>query len=551
MSDYYDLGAYSRAITTSSPEAQKWFDRGLNWAYAFNHEEAVKCYEKALEADPDCAMAHWGIAYAVGPNYNMPWKLFDRASLKRAIETARAETAKAEALVGGVTPFEAAVIGALRHRYPADEPVEDFTVWDDSAADAMREVHSRFPADLDVITLYAEALMNRTPWNMWDLEKAEPTEGADTIQVEETIQAAFRNLPGAMEHPGLLHLYVHLMEMSPTPERALNAGDALRELVPDAGHLIHMPTHIDVLCGHYQTVVEGNHKAIVADRKFLEREGAMNFYSAYRIHNYHFKIYGAMFLGRFAPAIDAAEELIATIPEELLRQESPPMAHFLEGYIPMKQHVLVRFGKWDEILGQPLPEDPELYCVTTAMMRYARGVAKAATGDIEGAEAEQAAFRKAVKTVPDKRQVHNNTCIDLLAIADQMLSGEIEYRRGNYDAAYAHLRKSVELDDTLPYDEPWGWMQPTRHALGALLLEQGHAEEAEAVYRSDLGLDGKLRRACQHPDNVWSLHGLHECLVRRGERVESTLIKQRLDIAGARADVPIKASCFCRMQHAA
>lgn len=222
------------------------------------------------------------------------------------------------------------------------------------------------------------------------------------------------------------------------------------------------------------------------------------------------------------------------------------MADFLEGYLTMKQHVLIRFGKWREIIAQTLPENQELYCSNVAMMHYAKTVAHSALGNVQEAEAEKVKFLAAKARMPDSRRVHNNTVVDLLEVAEEMLNGELEYRKGNYDAAFAHLRRSVELDDDLPYDEPWGWMQPARHALGALLLEQGRHEEAEAVYRSDLGLDGKLSRACQHPDNLWSLHGLHECLVRRGEKVESVLIKQRLDLAAARAEIPIKASCFCR-----
>jgi tetratricopeptide (TPR) repeat protein len=212
--------------------------------------------------------------------------------------------------------------------------------------------------------------------------------------------------------------------------------------------------------------------------------------------------------------------------------------------------VLVRFGKWREIIAQELPEDRDLYCSTVAMMLYAKGVAHSVLGEIAEAEKMRAAFRAAKARVPESRRVHNNTVVDLLGIAEEMLSGELEYRRGNFDLAFAHLRRAVELDDALPYDEPWGWMQPTRHALGALLLEQGRLAEAEAVYRADLGFDGKLSRACQHPENVWSLHGLHECLVRRGETVEAPLIRTRLDLAQARAEVPIRASCLCRREAA-
>ncbi len=553
MSDYYDLGDYSRAVTTASGDAQRWFDRGLNWVYGFNHEEAIACFERALEADPGCAMAHWGIAYAIGPNYNKPWEAFDEEDKGGSLERARASTREALARTADVSGWERALIETLPHRYPPDGDPAEPEPWNDAYASAMREVYRAHCDDLEVCSLFAEALMNRTPWALWDLPTGQVAEGADTLEAMAVLERAFGELDdrGSNRHPGLLHMYIHLMEMSPHPERALNAGDALRDLVPDAGHLRHMPTHIDVLCGHYHAVVDSNRKAIVADRKFLEREGAMNFYSAYRCHDYHFKIYGAMFLGQFRPAMEAAQEMIETLPRELLAMGSPPMADWLEGFVPMKQHVLIRFGRWDEILAQSLPEDAELFCVTTAMMRYARSVACAASGDVDGAAREREAFLAARDRVPETRMLFNNTCLDILAVAEQMLEGELEYRRGNIDEAFAHLRRSVELDDALPYDEPWGWMQPSRHALGALLMEQNRLEEAEEVYRADLGLDASLSRACQHPDNVWSLHGLHECLVRRGELAEATLVKQRLDLAAARADVQIESSCYCRMQSAA
>lgn len=548
---YYDLGTYTRSITTNSPDAQLWFDRGLNWVYAYNHGEAVSCFQKALEFDPDCAMAHWGIAYAAGPNYNLPWHLYDSEGKAQALATAYDATQSALARVDNVTPVEAALINPLTARYPQREPIEDQSGWDKNFTTAMRPGFAANRDDLEVRTIFCEAIMNETPWKMWDLKTGEVAEGAGTAEAIDVLETAFRDYPASWDHPGLLHLYVHLMEMSPFPQRALRAGDRLRELVPDAGHLIHMPTHIDVLCGHYHDVVVYNQQAIVADRKYLDREGALNVYSMYRTHNHHFAIYGAMFLGQYTPAMEAAQELIDTTPEELLRVPSPPMADFIEGYIPMKQHVLVRFGKWQEIIDQELPDDRELYCSTTAMMLYAKAVAHSALGNVSEAEQAREEFLAAKNKVPESRRVHNNTVEDLLAIAQEMLNGELEYRRGNYDVAFAHLRKSVELDDALPYDEPWGWMQPTRHALGALLLEQDRVEEAEAVYRSDLGLDGKLSRACQHLENVWSLHGLYECLTRRGENVEAPIIKQRLDLALARAEVPVRASCFCRQQLAA
>ena len=543
---YFDLGPYSRKVTTSSPDAQLWFDRGLNWLFGFNHGEAIKCFQKALKHDPECAMAHWGVSYASGPNYNLPWYRYDPHGRQMALSASYDAMQGALAHAGKASPVEQAMIHALPARYPQREAIEDMAPWDKAYTKEMRKVFEAYPDDLEVRAVFAESIMNETPWKMWDLRSGKPAEGAGTEECRAVLEYAFDNIPASWDHPGLLHLYVHLMEMSPFPQRALRAGDRLREIVPDSGHLIHMPTHIDVLCGHYHDVLVYNQKALVTDRRFLAYSDDPGVYLIYVIHNFHFVIYGAMFLGQYTPAIAAAEELIATVPEAVLRIESPPMADFLEGYLTMKQHVLVRFGKWREIIEQKLPEDQELYCSNVAMMHYAKAVAHSALGNVDEAETEKALFMAAKTRVPESRRVHNNTVVDLLGVAEEMLNGELEYRKGNYDAAFAHLRRSVELDDALPYDEPWGWMQPTRHALGALLLEQGHIEEAEAVYRSDLGLDGKLSRACQHPDNLWSLHGLHECLTRRGEKVEAALIRQRLDLAVARAEIPIKASCFCR-----
>lgn len=550
MDDYYDLGVYTRSVTTSSPAAQLWFDRGLNWLFGFNHAEAIKCFGKALEHDAGCPMARWGIAYAAGPNYNLPWERYDPTGKAKALAASYDALQGALAVADKATPAEQALIRALVARYPQREPIEDQRPWDKAYTEEMRKVFRAFPDDLDVACVLADAIMNETPWRMWNLETDSAAEGAGTKEVLGLLEGQFADRPASWDHPGLLHLYVHLMEMSPFPQRALRQADRLRDLVPESGHLVHMPTHIDVLCGNYRDVVVYNQKAVVADRKYLAREGAMGVYSLYRSHDHHFIVYGAMFLGQFEPAIKAAQELIDTTPEELLRIPSPPMADFLEAYLSVKQHVLVRFGKWREIIAQDLPEDRDLYCGTTAMILYAKGLAHSVLGEIPEAEKARAAFLEAKARVPESRRLHNNTVVDMLAIATEMLNGELEYRRGNFDVAFAHLRRSVELEDALPYDEPWGWMQPTRHALGALLLEQGRLAEAEAVYRADLGFDKTVSRACWHPENVWSLHGLHECLTRRGDTLEAPLIKARLDLAQARADTPVRASCLCRRQAA-
>ncbi|KAK3988393.1 putative TPR domain protein [Cladorrhinum sp. PSN332] len=542
--DYFDLGGFHMPITSKNPDAQRWFSRGLVWCYGFNHEEAIQCFERAAVSDPECAMAHWGVAYAVGPNYNKPWGVFDETELQLNVRRARQATLKALEHSKSTTPAEQALIGALQHRYPKDHArSKEGYSWNVGFADAMEAVYKAHPSHPDVVAIYVDALMNLTPWELWDLKTGEAAKGARTLDARAVLE---KTLSKHARHPGLLHLYIHLMEMSPFPEKALNAADNLRGLIPDSGHLNHMPTHIDILCGDYRRAIASNTDAVKADDKFAKRNGAINFYSLYRCHDLHFRLYGAMFAGRSAVALETAKMIEDALPEKLLLVSSPPMADWLEGFLAMRVHALVRFGRWDDIIALELPKNSEIYCSTTAMTLYAKVVALANTGRISEADSTRHRFHEAVKQVPKSRTVFNNTCVDILGVAAEMLNGELEYRRGNVEAGLQHLRKSIELDDALPYDEPWGWMQPTRHAYGALLLEQGRVEDALAVYAADLGFDGTLPRALQHRNNVWALHGYHECLIKLGRHNEAKILRPQLQLALAVADVPIQASCFCR-----
>ncbi|WP_125616816.1 tetratricopeptide repeat protein [Specibacter cremeus] len=540
--EYYDLGTHSWPISTTSPTAQQWFDRGLIWMYGFNHEEAIACFTRAIEADPECAMAYWGVAYAVGPNYNKPWGKFDPTDLSQSLATAEEYLHRALALAETVTEPERLVIQASTARYQG-RTAGDFAQWNADYARAMGAVYERFPDDVEIAALYADSAMNVNAREFWKKDGLPGVLGG--LEIQYILERALEQ-PGGQYHPGALHLYIHAMECSPYPERALPAADRLRGLVPDAGHLNHMPSHIDGVCGDYVSVLASNSQAVLADRKWLEREGNMNFYTLYRLHNLHFKIFGSMMLGQSVLALEAANEMAETIPESLLRVEVPPMADWLEGSVSMRLHVLIRFGRWQEIIDTPLPADQKLYCVTTAMTHYAKGVAYAATGRIEDAEREKHAFYETVPAVPPTREVFETLCVDLLTVAAAMLEGEIEYRKGNYEVAFDHLRNAVAINDALRSEEPWGQMQPPRHALGALLLEQGHYEEAEDVYRTDLGLNDKVGRMFQRRNNLWSLHGLRECLMASGRHGEAGIIAKQFEFASARADVPIKASCCCR-----
>ncbi|MEM7798660.1 MAG: hypothetical protein AAF633_05675 [Chloroflexota bacterium] len=555
MDEYFNLGDYYRPITTASKEAERWFNRGLIWCYAFHHTEAIRCFNKVIKADPSCAMGYWGLAYAFGPYYNITWNGMPPQMRAHALRQTFENSRKADQRKAGCTSVEKALIEAFIIRFPAanvdgddDELEEVFAEWDLAYAHAMRKLYARFPDDQEICALTAESLMVRTPWQLWNLETGTPAEGADTLEAatileESMARAAAR---GDQLHPGLHHFYIHCMEMSPTPEKALPVADRLRHLVPDAGHLNHMPSHIYVLCGQYAKTIDSNVEAVVADDKYLAVDSDPGIFTLYHTHNIHFQVYGALFSGQYTKARRAAEMVEERITFESIQIDIQSLANFLESLYPVKAHVYVRFGKWEEIIAEQLPEDQALYAVTTASWHYAKGIAHAVLGNIEEALAHQEHFRNALKIIPEDRINYQNAALDIMAIADAMLDGELEYRRENYEIAFEHLRRSVLLYDNLNYAEPWAWMQPPRHALGALLLEQGHVQEAAAVYRADLGLDNSLQRPSQHPNNVWALHGYAECCERLGHDEEAAIMRERLAAAEAVADVPITASCFCR-----
>ncbi|KAL4785681.1 hypothetical protein BJX76DRAFT_166460 [Aspergillus varians] len=549
--DYpFDLGKFGRPVTTSNTEAQTWFNRGLTWVYTFNHKEAVTCFEQAIAHDETCAIAYWGLAYALGPNYNYTWEFFGE-NLNDIVRRTYQASQRALSLADAATPIEQALIKAIQARFISDQPasLEQYAAQNRAYADAMAAVYHVFGAeDLDVAALYADSLMSLTPWKLWDLKTGLPNPGTRTLDAKQVLEAALHSTSSkdaATKHPGLLHFYIHLVEMSPTPEIGLIAADHLRDLVPDSGHASHMPSHLDILVGDYRAAIRANQRATLADEKYLHHEGALNFYTNYRMHNYHTLIYAAMFAGQKHVALDAVTRMEKTLPESLLIN----IADFVEVYLSVRPHILIRFGLWDEIISAlPIPQDKSLYCVTTAMTYYAKGIAHAATGNIPEATRYQALYSTAAASVPESRLDFPNKVTDILVVASAMLDGEIAYRKGEYDAAFSHLAHAVELDDGLGYSEPWSWMQPARHAYGALLLEQGRVEEALAVYRTDLGLDDSVLRARKHLNNVWALQGYHECLVRLGRAEEAGVVEPQLRLAVAVADVEVKSSCFCRRE---
>lgn len=522
-SGYFDLGDFERPVDTDSRAAQVWFNRGLVLCYAFNHEEGSRCFEKAFKADPTCPMTLWGLAYSLCPNFNnleIPNEQMSRAQM--AIRLAQLS-------VGERDSVENALISALQTRCKVSKDAGERQELNEEYAKAMRKVYRQYPDDPDVVALFAESLMILQPWKHWD-KKGLP--GPATHEIVSLLESALNVTP---HHPALCHFYIHTMEMSSTPEKASEVANRLRDALPDAGHLVHMPSHIDVHLGNYDQVVKTNLLAIEADKKFVEVGGRNNFYTYYRIHNYHFAVYGAMFDGQSKLAMRMAQAIPGQIPQEMLAAQTD----FLDAFIPTTLHVMIRFGQWDEILKESEPD--ETLPVSRSIWHYARGLAYAAKKMIPEAEAEQKLFLKTLQTVPETSILFNNTSRDILGVAESMLAGEIAYRRGEFDHAFASLRAAVQRDDELNYDEPWGWMQPARHALGALLLEQGKLDEAEQVYRDDLK---------RHPKNLWSLQGLGETLEKKGDAAEAERVRAQLEIAASRADISVDRSCYCRLSGA-
>jgi tetratricopeptide (TPR) repeat protein len=548
----FDLGRHSRTVSTSSADAQRWFDLGLNWCFGFNFEEAGACFRRALAADPGCVMAHWGAAYAAGPFYNLVWREFGEIEATRSLTIARDHIGQARALAAQASPLENKLIGALALRFQSPHPVpaDAYARWDDDYAAEMRRIYFEYPGDHDVMALFAEALLTRTPRRLWDMKTGLPAPGADTIEAVGIIErsVAMADAAGQLPHPAIVHLHIHALEMSNEPERAMASADALATLCPDAGHLNHMPGHIYMLCGLYEKARLVSEAAIRADDAYADYAGSLNFYILARCHDIHLMMFTCMFAGQYGPALAAADKMRSILTREILTvQNRPKIAMFSEGYYGMRMHVLVRFGRWQDIIDEPLPDDPALFLVTTAMHHYARGVAHASLKQITAAEREQALFYESLGRVPPDRRFLNNPAVAMLGVADAMLAGELAYHKGEHEEAFTHLREAVRRDENLAYTEPWAWMHPPRHALAALLLEQGQLVEAEEVYRDDLGLSSRVQRCTQHPGNVWSLHGLVECLTRRGETQELPALRDRLATALAMADVPITSSCMCRL----
>lgn len=549
--DRFNLGTYRRPISTRSAETQRWFDIGLNWCYGFNHEEGIKCFEKALETDADCPMVHWGIAYAAGPFYNLTWKEHGGAEANRAARRCFEHVRLARANAASASAVERRLIEALACRFPEPQVAMPlmFERWDDAYAAEMRRVYQDFPDHHDVMALFVEALMMRTVRRLWDLKTGAPAPNSDVLEALDVCERSIGVADEACmtQHPAVIHLHIHLLEMSTMPERGMRSADLLGTMCPDAGHMNHMPGHIYVLCGEYEKAKLASEKAVRANDLYLAYAGEPTYYLLGCCHDLHLMMFTCMLLGQHKPALWAADKVRSLVTRNVVSiPDRPKLTQTVEGYHAMKSHVLVRFGRWQEIIDEPMNDEPGLYVLTTAMQHYAKGVAHATLRHFAEAEQERERFHRHLARIPPERRFLSNPTRASLAVGAALLDGELAYHLGRHEEAYAHLRQAVELDDNLSYTEPWAWMHPPRHALAALLLDQGHAQEAEQVYRDDLGLSVTVQRCAQHPNNVWALHGLVECLKLRGETEELPTLQARLATALAKADVPISSSCLCR-----
>lgn len=557
---YFVLNPIHLSITTASPSAQEWFDRGLTLCYAFNHEEAHRCFLQCLAHDEKCMMGYWGIGYALGANYNkvsqirrstfqpiddcQAWELFEPGEVERAVPTIITALKTIDQIGAQGTDLETALVNALRARMPADAADRDYTSWNKSYAEAMKSVYDSFSDDIDVATLYADSLMSLTPWRLWDIKTGDPAPGSRALEARDVLERAMKQGP---THPGVLHFYVHLTEMSSTPEKALPAANALVGLVPDGGHLEHMPSHIYVLMGDYARAIECNERGIIADEKYLASRGPGGFYLVYRLHNMQFIVYSAMFAGQYEIAMRHVEMIERHVPEQLLES----LGHFIEATYAIRFQVYVRFGRWQEIIATQPPKRAQMYPIATAFTHWSKAIAYSATRDVANAEKQRRLYLEAYDRIPATSLMFPNTAHNVLAVGTAFLDGELEYRKGNFDTAFRHLEESIRRYDSLVYCEPWSWLTPVRHAYAALKLERGHVEEALECYFDDLGFNDTLPRAHQHPNNVWALTGAYECLQRLGREREAKIVWPLLRAARATADVDVEVSCFCRIDDVA
>ena len=502
-----NLGSHHHPITTTSEQAQRYFDQGLRLVFAFNHEEAIRSFEAAIQQDPQAAMPYWGIALALGPNIN---SAMGKKAEHRAIEMVQ----KARRLVDRAVPVEQAYIEALATRYVSRKASKRKGL-DEAYAKAMRSVVQRFPEDDDAATLFAEALMDLRPWDFWKPD-GRPQPGTDEIVT--TLESVLARNP---DHPGACHYYLHAIEASLQPELALPCAERLPGLMPGAGHLVHMPAHIYMRIGKYHEAVERNQQAAHVDERYLASQHPTGEYAdGYYAHNLHFLWASLVMEGRNVEAMKAARDLTATITEEEARKDRGK-----ELYLPTPIFSMIRFGRWEELLREPPP--PKGLRLMEGMWRLGRGLALVATNRLPGAEGEHVALAGLTKQIRRDRTTEEKTQRALLKIAERVLSGEIAVRRQRYDDAIRLFEDAIKIEEALPYSEPPLWPLSVRHHLGAAFLLADRPSEAESVYHADL---------LRHPDNGWALIGLIQSLRAQQKDDQAAEAEDRFKKAWAHAD---------------
>jgi Flp pilus assembly protein TadD len=509
-----NLGDHHYAITTASPEAQRYFDQGLRLSYAFNHAEAIRAFKQGAAIDPQCAMCYWGVAYALGPNINAP-------IVEEAAKEAFAAIGQARQAAGGATARERALIEALAKRYAADPRAERAPL-DAAYAEAMRAVTKQFPDDLDAATLFAQSLMDTAPWKYWDLNGNPQPFTNDVLAALESVLAR------DPDHIGAIHLYIHAVEASPNPGRAEKYADRLAALIPGAGHMVHMPGHIYLRTGRFKDATAANVAAIKADEDYFKGDpvaGNMTYQVGYYPHNIHFMVATLSMEKRQAEALQAAEDVRAKAHPDMLRD--PAMGGMMQHMTLTPLYTKVRFMLWDDVLAEPAP--PADVPFMTAISHAARGLAHAAKGRLTDADAELKALA-AVKDDPALKSVgvsSVNMAAPIVAIAHEVLAGQIATKRKQAAAAVKHFAAAVSLEDNLTYMEPPDWPIPVRQLQGAALLELGRFKEAEQAFSDDM---------TKFPENGWSLTGLHTSLERQGRKADAAAVKARLDKAWPNAN---------------
>lgn len=496
------LGDLHHPVSTKIPQAQQFFDQGLRFIYAFNHDEAARSFQHAAELDPKLAMAYWGVAEAVGPNYNDP---ADPDRYRHAHDAVQ----KAVDLSDAASSSERAYIQALAKRFPAD-PKSDLKKAAEDYRDAMRQVVNEFPDDLDAATLFAEAGMNLHPWGLWHVDGS-PEAGTD--EIVSTLESVIKRDPN---HLGAIHYYIHAVEASPTPERALAGANKLAELAPAAGHIVHMPAHVYIRTGDYEAAVKTNEQAAAVDRAYIKATGVQGIYPMmYYSHNLHFIAMCAAMNGNYAESRKNADLLVENVGPHV--KDMPP----LEGFMTIPVAVEIRFHHWNEILKMPQP-DPAMK-TATVFWHFGRGLALAGTGKMEEADAEYKIVSEAeAATPPDVvfQMPINNKAKDIMKIAKDVLGAKIALAKKDNGGAIAMLRDGVTIQDTLKYGEPPDWFFPVRESLGAALLMNGDAAGAEKVFRDD------LERNLRNPRSLW---GLHQSLVKQQRDYDAGFIQKEFD----------------------